>query len=274
LGEGQQDRRISRILSEELQRSASSIDGKIRRLVRSGELLENPNKQQDFTPEEIATIKRRRNELMGEGQQDTQISRILSEELQRSAGSINSKIRQLVRSGELLKNPNKTQDFTTDEIETIKRRRNELMGKGETDNHISAVISKELKRSAGSINNKIHRLVKSGELPKNPNKQTKQDFTPEEIETIKRRRNELMGEGQQDKQISRILSEELQRSASSINNKIRRLVKSGELQENPNKRITRPKLSEDELSTQLEEAVGLYLGVESERDQNSDVVVN
>ena len=65
-------------------------------------LAEGIQKQRkNFTQAEIDIIKRRRAELMTEGKQDMEISRILATELQRPTSSISAKIRQLVQSKEL-----------------------------------------------------------------------------------------------------------------------------------------------------------------------------
>ena len=123
-----------------------------------------------------------------------------------------------------------------------------------TDQLISS--ASQTSANTNSILTKIHKLIKSGELPKNLNKI--ESFTQEEVQIIRSRRAELIKQGKTDFAISKLLSVELQRPVSSLYNKLLTLEKSGELPENPNK-LGR-KLTEDEMFSQLVEAVDVYTG--------------
>src|SRR5512137_1135446 len=75
--------------------------------------------------------------------------------------------------------------FTPREIDTIRRRRSELMAGGKKDQEISTILSHETGRTAATLREKIRKLVNVGEFPPNPHRQT--DFTGAELDTIRRR---------------------------------------------------------------------------------------
>ena len=87
-------------IGKKIGRSADSIRRKIRLLRRTGEIEENTNNRKDYSSEEIEFIKKRYLELIQEGLNDAEISKMICRELGRSAGSIGYKIRQLKRKRE------------------------------------------------------------------------------------------------------------------------------------------------------------------------------
>jgi len=240
INEGLTDSSISKRLTKDIPaRLACTISSKIGNLIKSGKLEENPNRQakQEFTQEELELIESKRRGLMTEGLTDRAISRNLSKELpKRSEAVVRGKIKSLLRSGKLKRNPNRIENFTEDELRAIRLLRSGLIRKGLTDGAIAGRLEKELPgRSMRSIESKIIKLIRLGVLKRNQNKQG--SFTSQEIDAILSRRAELIREGATDNMISRILSKELLgRSAGTLDIKIRMLKRRGSLGENPNKR--------------------------------------
>jgi hypothetical protein len=172
--QGESDQSISRKIAKETGRSPHTIENKIRKLRREKKLRKNPNKREirRFTNRDIILLVKRRTELIISGLTDYAIASKLSDEMERSKGSILTKISCLVKTGKLTGNPNKQEstDFTDQEISTILNMRTELIAEGLTDFRISRKIAKKLERSQGSIKEKICRLIKSEILPPNPNR--------------------------------------------------------------------------------------------------------
>ena len=249
--EGFTDRAIAKELSEELPgRTAKSNDLKIRKLVKSGKLPENPNRKEEkcFTEQEIQQIDSRRPELIKEGLTDRAIAQKISKEFSsRTLKSITSKIRKRVSSKELPGNPNKQSEFTEREIAIIKSRRAELIKEGFKDYKIARKLAEKLLgRTAGSIDSKIQKLIKSEQLPENPNHKWRKDFSKQDVSIIGSRRAELIKEGLTDLAITRKLAEELPgKKTMSIYARIRISVEAGDFPENPNKILD---FTQDELS--------------------------
>gem|GEM_PF-871631 len=242
IAEGKKDTEIGRALAEEIGRSADAIKRKMARLVDSEELGENPNRRARrsvFSRKEIEEIKTRRRELLGDGKTDTEISRILAEDIGGRPKSILWIIQKLVRAEEIERNPGVTKGvyFTDRDIAKIKERREQLMAEGKKDSEISRILSKEMmgKWSASAIDTKIRALVRKKELRENPNKKQIESFSDDEINMIKMRREELSNEGLTDNAIFRILAKEMGRNQGSIAHVTHKCVRKGELGENPNK---------------------------------------
>jgi len=117
--------------------------------------------------------------------------------------------------------------FTDDENELIKRMHAKLVQNGLSDKQICKKIGKELGRSTGSVDQRIRRMRKDGEIRENPNKGRK-DFSTEELRLIKRRYNKLVQKGLKNAEISRRIGKELGRSTGSLANKMRQLRRTGE----------------------------------------------
>jgi len=228
--EGLNDTEIAKKIAEKLEgRGDKSVRGKMRKLRNSGEIRENPNKEcTDYTDQEIELIKRRYIELVKQGLNDRKITKKISEKLERTADSVENKIQKLRNSGEISENPNKGRiNFSEEELELIKRKYAGFVEKGLNDFQIAKEIAKELGRNIGSVDYRIRRMREDGELGVNPNKGTRH-FSVEEIELIKRRYAELVKEGLNDAEIARRIGEELDRSAVSVEDKLRQLKKAGE----------------------------------------------
>ena len=125
------------------------------------------------------------------------------------------------------------------EGEILSSRRQELINKEHlTDNEISERLASELKRTSKSIASQIWRLIDSKRLEENPYKQ--KGFSDEENSKLISRRQELIHkEHITDKVISKQLAPELKRTPASIGGHIRTLIKSKQLEENPNKKERR-----------------------------------
>jgi len=234
---GLTDGEISKELEKKLPgRTVKPIYQQIRRLIRKGKLEENPNKVLGFTDNEKSIIASSRSELIKTGLTDRAIAikltKILSE---RTLKSINNYIIKSVRDKNLEENPNKVLGFTDNEKSIIASSRSELIKTGLTDWKIARQLSKELHRSFFSISHKIWDLVRSGELEANPNRITMRDFTEHELSLIKLKRASWIKDGLTDTEIATKLSKDIHRSTKSINNKILKLVRLGELDANPNK---------------------------------------
>lgn len=232
---GLNDSAVAKKLAKELSRAAAAIKEKIRRLVKSGDFEETPNKQLIFTAEETHRLKTQRAELIHQGLTDWRIANELAIELRRPVHSIVAKLIRLIASGQLEENPNKHLVFTPEETARIKARRAKMIKRGLTDRAIARRLSKELKRSVNSIFTKIRKLVTSKELEENPNRRL--NLTYFEIERIILRRRELIERGLVDEVIAKRMGKELNRSAGVVRNRIQRLIRSGQLEENQNRII-------------------------------------
>jgi len=232
--EGLNDKEISKKIAKELGRSAGSVEQKIKSIREGREIGKNPNKGLGyFTADDIELIKRRYDELVREGLNDSRISKRIGEEIERSASSVEKKIENFRKDKAIRENPNNRKKYTKEEIQLIKRRYSELVQEGRNDNQIGKKIGNELDRSISSVKIKILKLKENKEIEENPNKGAK-PFSEEEIQLIKKRRAEFIERGLKDEQISEKIGKELGRSASSVGYKIRELRKNKEIEENPN----------------------------------------
>ena len=306
--EGRNNWQISKEIADSMGRTAGCVENKIRKLIRRGELGENPNQRKAavarrFTEPEIAYIKKRYGELAAEGMKNSEISKEIADSMGRTAGTIKCKIRNLIRKGELGQNPNQIRprgflsemsddefvayvkdiaekrgittrrgfrksdsniirvlyergltervlgrslrkkserkEFTAAEIRHIKKRYRELVSEGRNNMEIARGIGNEMGRKASSINCRIIHLIREGELGKNPNAAVARRFTESEIAYIKKRYGELVTEGRNNWQIAREIANSMNRSTNSIFDKIRRLIKKGEIGKNPNQKEMR-----------------------------------
>jgi len=197
-------------------------------------------KRKRYTEEEVEIIKRRYSELLAKGLNDWQISKTIGKEIERSAGSVSSKIIKIMKISEKgdNKNPNEGWRYFSDEnIEFIKRRYLELVEEGLNDGQMARTIGRELGRSSGSIGQKLRRMRKDKIIGKNPNsrKQNRKEFSEEEIELIKIKHAELVKKGLGKWQIAKKIGKELNRSVGAVEQKIRRMTEKREIRENPNK---------------------------------------
>ena len=175
--EGRNNNEIAMEIAGSIGRTQSSVYCKIKRLISEGELEKNPNQRKSaavkrFTESEIDQIKKRYRELFAEGKNNWQISIDIGNSLGRISDSIGDKLRDLIKKGELEENPNQKRTyrkFTEAEIGFIKETRETLAAEGKLDKHIAGKLAEKLGRSVGSLITRIGRLVKDGELERNPN---------------------------------------------------------------------------------------------------------
>jgi len=243
--EGLPDVEIAAQFAKTLGRPQGSIRNRMKHLRMKGRLQANPNNMTKFSPEETAILRSKRAELIAQGYTDRRISSVLAGILNRPAGSIDQKMRDLVKAGLLKCNPNKRDAaiFTAAEVDTIITVRNELLKEGRTDGAISKTLAKRMPgRHHGTIRYKIVSLVEEGRLAKNSNARTISEFLDEEIDLIKARRSELMRRGFDDGKIAKRLSTEMRaRSMETVSKKIQHMVRRGALEANPNNPSSKPK---------------------------------
>jgi len=217
-----------------------------KRLKPLAEGLAGKRKRRRYTPDEVRLIEKRYNELLGKGLNYEQIGEKIGKEIERSAGSVVNKIKQLRKAGEIGENPSKGKEkFSEEEIEFIKRRYAELVEKGLDDSEIGRRISKEMGRTINSVKRKIRHLRETEEIGKNPNKGVNY-IREEEVELVKRRYAELVRKGLNNKEIAKKIAKELGRSLASIKYKLFKMRRNGELEENDNAQKFK-KFSEEEL---------------------------
>lgn len=225
---------IAKKFGAELGRTTQSMRAKLKKMIMSGELQDNPNKKEEYADKDLQLIICRRNELILEGYTDNGIVNILAQEMRKTFGSIFCLIRRLVREKKLFENPKKQyrKKLTNEESQFITRKRDELISEGLNDGQITRKISCEIKKGKKQIADFIYHSVSAKKIPANPNKQPK--FTKQEIEYIVCRRNELIIEGLNDSEISTKIAEKMDRTACSIATMVSRLVKKKILEKNPN----------------------------------------
>jgi hypothetical protein len=125
--------------------------------------------------------------------------------------------------------------YTPDEIEHIKQLRERLMKKGMTDKAIAREAAAMLPgRSAGSIREKIRKMLNDNELEPNPNRP--KQYEDAEARLILALREGFMREGMNDATVSEKISSLTGRTKKGVEHKIMMLVRRGEACENPHNR--------------------------------------
>jgi len=235
---GFKDSPIAKKLATEMGRNSGSIFNLICHMVKKGEIHPNPNREprREFSEQEIKVIKQMRQELSATGMADKRIAEKIANEMGRYAGSVEALLRGLVSKGELPHNPNKKKKLSPDEVLQIIKMRQELVVKGMRDTQIAEKIALKLGRHLGTIVSAIARYKRKGELTENPNRQKKKSISKEILETIRRRRQELLVHNLNDKRISKQIAGETDLKLNSVDQIIRAMVAKGTLPENPNKR--------------------------------------
>jgi len=248
---GMDDRQIIRGIAKKNGWKIGTIRTMVRRYIERGRFEPNPNGKEDyhrFSKNEITFMKKRRDELIRQGMQDRPITRIIAAETGWNSESVRDIISRLVINGSLEKNPNmreRRKPFSEKEILLIKRRWQELIFLGMKNRQIGEKIAQENGWKSGSIIDVVSNLIKNGELGVNPNKQRKKDkTTDEEIEFIKRRRQELIATGLNDTNITKEIAQEREWNFRSTLNFVYRLRKNGKLEDNPNRHHGLPRQSE------------------------------
>jgi transposase len=235
---GLKDSQISEIISKETNRSKGAIKQIMNKLTHNGELPKNKNKLTPLSKDEKECIKRRRAELIPDGLNDSEIAQRIEGEIKRPKNSIIGFIRRLIRSMDLLVNPNRRafKRFDEKEMALIIRRRVELEKKGENDKQISEKIGKEICRNPLTVRSLIDKLIKEGKLKENSNKVKIRKLSESELRFIENKRNELIQQGCNDVQISNVIAQSLQRPSETIKLAIERLIIRKKIPQNPNKK--------------------------------------
>jgi len=192
-----------------------------------------------FTGSQKESLKRQRKSLMAAGMTDSRIARILAPRFNTTKASLDDMFRRMISNGELEENPNKLVPLSESEMQRIRAMRERLMGEGLNDKGISKEVERKHGLEKSAVYHKIRQLVRQGELPPNPNKAIKMRFTAKDLMHLKRRREELMGEGKSDNAIGEIVAKELGRKVAPTRQKIRNMVNAGKLRRNPNHHLWR-----------------------------------
>jgi hypothetical protein len=163
------DTEISEYIAEKSGMDADEIYDVISSRVAKGQLPKNPNNHSAFAPYETRKLKRRREQLIALGLNDTSISRVLDLEMEkRTANSIRGAIDRLRKEGEIPTNPNKGVKHSR-EMEAVISERERMMDGGATDMRAAKLIAPQLGRMPGTIRILILRAVEIGGCRKNPN---------------------------------------------------------------------------------------------------------
>ncbi len=198
-----------------------------------GPLVEHLAKKQEQRPysaRERERVAKTRNELACQGCTDMVASREIGKRMGRTAGSVKNQIRKLIKKGKLVENPYKRGGkFTPENVETVIRRYEELSSLHLTDDSKARVIAKESGEwDEDEVFALIHQLRGIGLLGEDKGREN------EEIVYIILRREELIPQGKDDKEIAEQIARELRRRTETIRLLILRTVDVGGCRENPN----------------------------------------
>jgi predicted transcriptional regulator len=240
IAQGNNDRRIAKIIAPEMGLNFCSVIGKINYLLKKGVIKKNPNMAQarHFTAAEIQEIVQQREFLIKSDWNDNQIACKLAELINRTRQSVYCKINSLIQQGKIHKNPNKRKQANNCHMQETLRIRAELILNGHSDHEISKMVSEQTGETLRCVKSRISRLVEKGKVPPNLNNRKRENYSGSEIKTIISMRKMLVSKGLKDKEIIRKIAEKLRKSEGGIRGKITALVREGILQENPNKRVT------------------------------------
>lgn len=241
MAKGMTDGAIGASLEGEVGRSGKSIIGCIKRMVREGTLVKNPNRRnwKGFSDAEKEWLAKAAGEMAAKGKNDTQIADELARMAGRSTDSIHACMRRMVLAGKLVKNSKiGCRKYLPQEDEFIMRRREELAAKGMPDRLIVKKLAEKIKRSTGGIACRIRRKVKDGKLEKNLNGEARR-LNEADKRLICRRRAELIPKGRNDHQIAHAVARRIGKNQPCIRAYIYNSVEDGELPKNPNKREMR-----------------------------------
>jgi hypothetical protein len=195
-------------------------------------LAEKKQEQRPYSVREIETVIKMRNEIACQGCADIVAAREIGRKIGRSADSVKNQIRKLIKKGKLVENPYKRGGkFTPEEVEKVAGRWEDLSSLHLTDDSKARVIAKESgKWDEDEVSGLTNQLKGIGILGENENK------GDEEMECIILRREELIPQGKDDREIAEGIARELGRRPETIGVLIFRIVKHGKCRENPNNR--------------------------------------
>ena len=236
---GMNDKQIARVIAKESKGKVENVYSLIQRMVQSRRFDENPNKRVFFTAAEEERIVKARNRFAAKGMTDNKIAKTIAPEFRKSAPVMAQVIRRLMKNGILGENPNKKRFvlFTDTQNRDIVVRYRKLTALGLNDYQIAKKLSEETGRCIGTILEKLKSLRRSSAIIRNRNKRSIKSFGDPELKRLIRIRNELAGQGDTDGAIAKKISADFGRSEKTIASKISRLVDSGRLGKNPNKRV-------------------------------------
>jgi hypothetical protein len=225
---GNTDWRIANIIAEEQKASARSIEGKIKKLRKSGKIGENPNKKaKRHRPGDL--ILATRENMVAQGKCDGRIASEIAKATGASVGTLKTTISAMVKAGKIPPNPNNQVTAESKEFSWIRRRRRELMKLNLTDTSISRVLAFESEvRNQEAVRRMLWEMVADRILGKNENS----GWT--EMEEIILGRYVLMDEGLDDREIAAKIGEEWGRKHHVIGTMIYRAVHMGGCRVNPN----------------------------------------
>jgi DNA-binding CsgD family transcriptional regulator len=225
---GKTDWRIANIIAREHDVSPRSIEGKIRRLRKAGQIEDNPNKKaKKHRPRDL--ILATRENMMAQGKCDGTIAREIAEVTGASVGTLKTTISAMIRKGAIPLNPHNQVPATSEEFKWVRQRRKSLQGIGLTDTSISKIIACESRsRNEEAIRRMLWEMVNDSLLERNENKGGK------EFEEIVVRRYELMEHGMGDSKIAEKVSKERGKLKPTIGLIIYRAVHNGGCKKNPN----------------------------------------
>lgn len=161
------DMTAAREIGKRIGRSADSVKNQVRKLIKRGELVENPYKRVGkFSHEEVETVVNRREELSSLPLTDGSIARVIAKESGKwDEDEVSALIHQLKGIGMLGENRNKGNE----DMEYIILRREELIPQGKDDRGVTEQIVRELGRRPETIGVLIFRIVKKGKCRENLN---------------------------------------------------------------------------------------------------------
>lgn len=96
--DGNKDWRIANIIGEETGKGPRSVEGQMRKLIKAGDLPQNPNKQKKVSGKKTFLIEKR-NELVGVGMCDGAIAKIISDETGKTTGSVKQQYLLMLEKG-------------------------------------------------------------------------------------------------------------------------------------------------------------------------------
>ena len=226
--EGNSDWRIANIIAKEHNISPRSVEGKIRRLRRAGQIGENPNKKaKKHRPRDL--ILATRENMMAQGKSDGRIASEIAKATGAGVASLKTTISAMVRKGEIEPNPNNQVAADAKEYRQIRKRRKELQKLGLNDTSISKILAFESEiRNAEALRRMLWEMVRDKLLEKNSNQGN------HEMEELILQRYEMMESGMKESSIARQMARERGKQHHTMGMMIYRAVHMGGCRENPN----------------------------------------
>jgi len=231
---GLKDKEIARELAKEMKVHVDTVYKRMRKDVKNGRLEENPNNlgRDRYTDDEINIIKNEWEKLIRRGFNTKEAVVRISEKLEeRDYRAVMDKVKKMLRSKKLRRNPNRRSKRRR-KIPTMEEVRKEYIANGRDDLTIAREAAKILGKTVGSLKWLIWARIVEGSLPENPNNQVS---VSEEAEWLVNRREELASIGLTDRSITLVLAGESEtRKWKELERMLSELVGMGKLDENKN----------------------------------------